>query len=434
MRLGTCVSDEPIRTKEHSTFEVAADRFFIDGKLQLYEETQQKNYFQIRARGSKLVLQAGGFIGLIPVNDKVTIEVAPRTPINNLDRMLRIAGVESAVITRIRRSYGETDENLSLMDVLADELVAALEQIALEGRMKTYEHRRFVGAPRSGRVLVSDTLRARATHSGKLTVVSSRFERTANNVFNAVLKVAIERIVSDIRGGKPRKGWRARLRGLNEGWQMFASVDGRLTTRVDVENIRARLADGSSPAYRRALAVAVAVLSERSPSLMAGGGPLALTSVIYNLSVAFEDYVRNVLRLEAELGVHDGNQAPPAGAGRKLFSQPATADLAKMVASPDIILGPPKTPWVAADVKYKIFGDAPDREDLNQVLTYAIAYDVDKCLLIYPAGDSLKGLLDCGSIGSKRVYCYGIDLKADDLAAEESAMKATLLALCPLDS
>jgi hypothetical protein len=154
--------------------------------------------------------------------------------------------------------------------------------------------------------------------------------------------------------------------------------------------------------------------------------------VIYNLSIAFEDYVRNVLRTAAGLGVRDGNHAPPNGAELKLFSQPATATIAKMAASPDLVLGPAHAPWAAADVKYKIFGDAPDREDLNQVLTYGIAYGVDKCVLVYPASGSLKGLVDCGVVGSKRVYCYGIDLRADDLAAEEAAMKAALLALRPL--
>lgn len=425
------MDSERIRTKEHATFEVDAERFFVNGSLQLYEETQQRNYFQIRAKNSRLIFQAGAFIGLIPINERITIEVAPRTPINNLDRLLRIAGAEAEVVSRITRTYGETDEDLSLVDVMADELIRALGQIALDGRMKTYERSHHVGTPRAGRILVAETLRARAAHLGTLTVASSRFERTANNIFNSVLKIAIERLVADIRGPKPRKGWRERLRGLNEGWQLFASVDGRLAKRTDVEGLRGRLPRDASDAYRRALAVAIAVLTERSPSVLAEDGPLTLTSVIYNLSTAFERYVRNALREDASLATRDGNSDPPAGARRKLFADPSTPGLERMAANPDLVFGSVGAYWCAGDIKYKMIADAPDREDLNQVLAYAVAYKVDTCLLVYPASKGMKGLMDCGAVGTKRVYCYGVDLNAADMAAEENAMRAAVRSLRP---
>lgn len=416
------MSDERIRVREHATFEVAAEKFFVDGKLQLYEETQSRNYFQIRAKGTNLVFQAGGFIGLIPVNDNVTIEVTPRSPISNLSRILRIAGADSDVITRISRSYGETDEDLSLVDVLADELISALEQVAMDGRVKTYENKRHFGTPRSGRVLIAETLRARAANPGGARTVSSQFERTANNTANAAIKRAVEKLAADIQRGRPRKGWRTRLRGLNEAWQMFARVDERLAGWAELERLRRSQLNQGAESHRRALAVAIAVLSDRSPAVMASDGPLSLASVVYNLSTAFECYVRNVLSQAPSLNVRDGNLSPPAGAASKLFSQPATPGLAQMVANPDLVLGPKNGLVAAADIKYKLFGAAPDREDLNQALTYGVAYDVKKCILVYPAGGQLKGLVFCGLVGDKRVYCYGIDIGAADLVAEEAAM------------
>jgi 5-methylcytosine-specific restriction enzyme subunit McrC len=402
---------------------VEPERLLVDGKLQIYEEVQSRNYFQVRASGNKLVFQAGGFIGLIPVNDRLTIEVVPRTPIGNLDRMLRIAGTDAVVISRITRAYAETDEDLSLIDVLIDELVNALRHIALDGRMKKYERHHFVGAPRSGRVLVADTLRARAGHFGAFVVATSRYERTANNIFNAVLKEAIEHLATELQRGPPRKGVGPRLLALNERWQMFANVEFPSIGRTNVELVRTRLAEVQSEWYKRALTVSIAVLAGRGPSASSEAGPLKASSVIYNLSVAFESYVRNVLKLDASLNVRDGNLSYPAGAERRLFDQPATQALASVTATPDLVLGSTQSPWCAGDIKYKVFASSPDRDDLNQVVTYGVVYSVDHCLLVYPASKSLKGLLSLGLVGTKRTYCYGFDLAAADLQVEEQAMR-----------
>jgi 5-methylcytosine-specific restriction enzyme subunit McrC len=420
---------EVIRTKEHHTFDVPAEKFLVDGRLQLYEETQKRGYFQIRASGDKLIFQAGGSIGLIPVNDRITIEVAPRTPIANLDRLLRIANADSLVIRRITRSYGETSEELSLVDVLCDDLVEAISQIASEGRRKTYEKVKHAGSPRSGRILVKDTLRATAAHPGRLTVVSTRFERTSKNAYNACLKRAVEQLAHVIRVASPRKGSLARLRQLNDAWRLVADADVADASYFAVEKVRSDLAGLQSEWYRRALSIAVAVLQNRRPSAQEQAGTLTLSSVIYDLSVAFESYVRNVLAAAANDQVLDGNLSPPQGAKTRLFSNPANTELEKIPSTPDIVLTEPGKPWCTIDVKYKPYTASPSRDDLNQVLTYSLGYDVENCMLIYPAAKGLSRMIKLGEVGPKSVYCYGIDLLSDDLPAEEKAMVDAVFAL-----
>jgi hypothetical protein len=87
--------------------------------------------------------------------------------------------------------------------------------------------------------------------------------------------------------------------------------------------------------------------------------------------------------------------------------------------------------WCAADVKYKTYAGGPSRDDLNQVLTYSLVYGVDTCMLVYPATASLRGLSIIGLVGPKRVYCYGLDLMAPDMVAEEHLFAQAISALIP---
>jgi 5-methylcytosine-specific restriction enzyme subunit McrC len=425
---------EVIRVREHQTFELPADKFMLEGRLSVYEEVQKRGYFQIRASGDRLIFQAGGSIGLIPINERLTIEVAPRTPIANLDRLLRIADADAHVIRRICRSYGETSEELSLLDVLCDELSEAVAQIAMEGRRKTYQSIRHLGLPRSGRILAGATLRASAKNPGRLTVATRRFERTANNLYNACIKHALERLAEFLHREmhQTKKGGAARLRRLNDAWQVVSDADIGLADSTALPGLRSDLERISSDWYRRAVAVSIAILDNRRPSADNRTGQLVLASVIYDLSDAFERYVRKVLSTRVDFQVLDGNVGPPEGARTFLFSEPAAGEAAKTKATPDLVLEAAGKKWCAVDVKYKPYSGVPGREDINQVLTYGLVYDVDVCLLVYPATALLHGLQRIGRVGSKTVYCYGFDLMTQEIIGEEDRFAADVVRLIPV--
>src|SRR5580692_9882911 len=76
---------------EWDTATVAPHLLLRDGCLEVYPEVIGKEYFTIRQQPGALRLQAGGFIGLIPLNDRLSIEVKPRVPIDNLSHLMHVA-------------------------------------------------------------------------------------------------------------------------------------------------------------------------------------------------------------------------------------------------------------------------------------------------------------------------------------------------------
>src|SRR5947209_3689899 len=77
------------------------------GRLEVYPEVSAKGYFDIDYAEGRLVLKSKGFVGLIPISDRVTIHVLPRTPIGNLLYMVWRSGGKLTSIGGFIRGYQE---------------------------------------------------------------------------------------------------------------------------------------------------------------------------------------------------------------------------------------------------------------------------------------------------------------------------------------
>jgi 5-methylcytosine-specific restriction enzyme subunit McrC len=89
-------------------------------------------------------------------------------------------------------------------------------------------------------------------------------------------------------------------------------------------------------------------------------------------------------------------------------------------------------PLVVLDVKYKPAEKKPERDDLNQVITYAVSYRSPAVVVVQPRADgaSRQGLIHLGDIDGRAVYQYVVDLSGD-LEAEEAAMVTAMRAFLP---
>jgi 5-methylcytosine-specific restriction enzyme subunit McrC len=156
-----------------------------------------------------------------------------------------------------------------------------------------------------------------------------------------------------------------------------------------------------------------------------------MASVVIEMNVVFEDYVRNVLEAatagDPRLDVLDGNHE---GAKRFFDSEPSED------ANPDIVfrVDGEATP-VVMDVKYKPASKMPDRSDLNQVIAYGLSYRADAVAVVQPRaeGSTRSRLISLGTISGMRVYQYVFDMDAD-LAQEETTMVAALAGLVPAEA
>jgi 5-methylcytosine-specific restriction endonuclease McrBC regulatory subunit McrC len=138
----------------------------------------------------------------------------------------------------------------------------------------------------------------------------------------------------------------------------------------------------------------------------------------------FEEYLRNILRLERQrlgydFSVLDGNRE-----GKKsLFDgkpQPK--------AQPDVVIVTPSgDASLVVEVKYK---SAPDRSDYNQAITYAAAYRLNTVVIAHQSMQALdNGLLEIGRVGAIRLLRYGVALDSDDLRHQERSFAEAMFRL-----
>jgi 5-methylcytosine-specific restriction enzyme subunit McrC len=412
------------RGREHNQVILPLAALLQDGKLNILDEVLGKKYFQIYSKGSELVFQCGGFIGLIPLNERVAIEVSPRVNVTNLDRILRKAGVHHVLLTIISKSYAATEEAGHLVDLMADAMVAAVEEIVDWGKHKEYAPRIYSGHPRSGRVLMKESFRLRAKSSGSVAVTTARFERTAENVLNACIKLALERLLSLLSGDPVQVRTNAkRISNLNNAWLSFGEIycHDREDDVILETDRRFEHRDGISAPYLEAIPLALAVLRSMGPSQQNLPPSLSLGSLIFDMADAFERYVRNCLADGLDAVVLDGNLKGTGGAKERLFSETQHHIARNNSATPDVVIADVsrERKLVVLDAKYKTYQGMPEREDINQAVTYAVVYGCKVCGLIYLSKDAAGGVERFGKIGDIEVVGISIAIGAVDLAAEE---------------
>lgn len=424
-----------IQISEWEHIEVPSDVILRDGRLDVYPEVVERDYVTVRPHLSGVRLQAGRYVGIIPLNDRLTVEVSPRVPVATFGRLLGISQHIPTEVAHADRPYRTEPGSLfSLVDIYTRTLVANADDIAFRGLHKEYvcceEETSFprgrINPGRSATRLLSQGIAHR--------VSAEWFERTADNGVNRTLKYALWLLAQLLRTAKGNR--RALVRAVNRAYRHFDAVTldrARSFMRDDIVSGRVVLPPLRSY-YTTALNMALVIINEQMLSWDRPGSTLRLPSLVLDMSVIFEAYLRRLLELAATrdrwpVRVLDGNKMESAGGGKRLFDSGDS-----ITATPDIVLARRK-PTGARDysllveVKYK---PMPSRDDINQTLAYALSY---RCPIVviaqpravagnYPPGPSLIGTVD-----EVAVYRYVFDLAADTLAGEEARFANSLSGL-----
>ena len=413
------------QVREYELCAIPLSDLLVDGALDLDPSVVGKGYFDVRLKRHSMQLRAGGWVGLIPLNERVILDIRPRAPIASIVRLLRIAGYTPISLEHFARDYAKTDEHLeSLRDLFAAALLNAVQEVQFLGRIKQYERREDRSSAPRGRILMNAWETRWGEATGMPVVRSTWFERTDDTPENRCLKFALWFLAqrySRLGSDKPAREMMARL---NRAYQSFPGVSlDRGLRFIDDRVVTGRAALPNNRAYYRpALDIALTIIRQLALQLEHPGADVTLPSIILNLATAFEDYAREVLRRELAHDDFEVLHGEQDGA-KQLF------DAGKTEATPDIVLrsrhlqpGDALYP-VLLDVKYKPHDKDPDRGDINQVVTYAASYRCPAVVLVHPRGhtpDAPIGLLPVGDMGSLRVYQFVMDLSAADLEAEEA--------------
>lgn len=431
---------------EHTEISIPIDQLLTSDGLQIFPEVVNHDIFEFKFGGQGFTFKAGRYVGLIPINSNVTIDVKPRVPLRNLERIFIKSGAEVRSISGFSKWFDPHEESSdSLLDFITDALLSSIKRIAHLGLYKEYQRKESFTAQPKGRIEVTSyRYHAAAGQSGKVKCVWH--ERTVDNGINRCLLAALEALASKYSRLIKRKGAMSRLRQINIAAHHFQGVTSdrhNSFLRDPMVELPSKI-PSLRDYYREAVGLSKAVIYNQGISLSKPGSEFSLSSLIIDMGTVFEGYVRNILLERFDLRgykVADGNLGQDAGgAARKLFIDDGIPRLGKNAnATPDIVIqkevGVELIPEIVIDAKYKVAAPSAQRSEINQVVTYAVIYGVKKALLIMPYNKETKlGLHYLGLVGAVQVYQYNYDLAAQEVEAEEVLWVRAIAELCQQDS
>jgi len=408
--------------ESRSTIEVDLKDVMEDGQLPIFREVEDRGLLSLRFQRSKVIIAAGGFIGLIPLSPKITIEVKPKLPVRNLARVLDVARAPLMPLAKADRYYLANEAPIpSILEFLGKNLLNAVKELDVQGMHKEYVAQTHSTSHPTGRLDISSSLQRHWSRGQFHRVVASRFEQSSDLPVNRVIKSALLFLLQRLRTGQTSKEL---IKETNEAFHRFPVSIGEASA-ADNQHAEDVLRRRSLPAqrtyYYRALEIAILILSNGGIALQEEGSDVLLRSFVVNFDDLFESYIRRVLHSAStnDIRVFDGNTER-----RKYLFQNTKVHFAQ----PDIVVtSSASAKTVVSDVKYK---DLPKREDINQAVTYAVSYETNRTLIIHQVKPgSRSGLRHIGKMGGISVDAYGFDLDSEDLPKEEKNMADAIFAL-----
>lgn len=415
---------------ERQSVEIPLDQLLTaSGKFEILPSVAAKGYFDIDYRGGQLVFKAGKFVGLIPVNDRVVIDVKPKISVADLLHIVDAAEEEVPFLDFFLRSYREEKGvEESLLGLMVRTLLKQLREIEKEGLYKKYVRFEDVGSFKP-RINFSKTIQRDWCRGN--------FSRTSNEVFHFTRDHPLNRLIKFTIWYSGyylefRKGASDIREELNLFYNLFEAVPLDMA-RSFLPEVRLALETGRIPVLRSyyipIAKTCLLIIGDRSVSLETAGSDVTLLSFILNLEDVFEKYARNVLGAWAKanhptVAVRNGNR----GKRNYLFHDSKVFDI-----FPDIYLTRGRERLLIADAKYKLKADEHDR---YQVISHAASMGAKKAVIIAPAFEGGEaGLTRRGQIyDAKGVEVFDYHMKLDgDLETEEAKMGKMIveLALSP---
>src|SRR6266850_2986062 len=267
-----------------------------NGSLNILPAVSSKSYFDIDCRGNTLSFIAGKYVGLIPINDRILIDVKPKIPVKSLTRLIEIAGEEVGVLDFFERNYQEQPTfDQSVLDLVIKTLLVQLRAIEQEGLYKIY-----------GRVSRSGIFRPRINFARTLQTQWSRgnftrthfdlFEYSRDNPLNRLLKYTLWYCGNfaglRVRNSETRNAL-AFFFNLLDQVPLDKSLSFVPAVQWTLKNDQIPVLRGY---YNDIARTCLFLVGNRSISLEVRGDDISFLSFVLNLEDVFEKYIRNLLK------------------------------------------------------------------------------------------------------------------------------------------
>jgi len=408
------------QVEERSTTSVPMkDILSPDGVPHIFAEVKSHGYFDIDYRIDKLVFVAGKYIGLIPINEYLAINVVPKVQIGNLVHVISKSREYLDSLDFFERYYSQAAQSSpTIFQFFAQCLSIELRKLEREGILKSYLRRtEDLPAPK-GRINIGKTAAAEYSRGKYYRVHCDYFEFTSDNHYNRLIKFALWYCLNHlVQTGCTDKDL---IRSLDYFNAFFDAIplDKK---KLFMEPVIIALHDQKLPTlryyYENICKICRCIIEDIGIMLSEPGEDVKMLSFIIDMENVFEKYLLYVLResissLGQNATVLDGNKE---GRGY-LFS-----DTKKYEAKPDILVRYLDVFKLVIDVKYKNKSVESDR---YQIISHALSYGVNRAILVLPVSTTnpTSGLHRIGEIGTGNkieLFEYYMNLENPDLSKEE---------------
>ncbi|WP_099289520.1 McrC family protein [Erwinia amylovora] len=418
-----------IEAKERTEVNVDINLIVKNGnKLDIYPEI--RNFFSIdyKPKNNALILFSGKYIGLIPINESLAIDIKPKFSIGNINRMILTSGEYLQALTFFNRHYSESavDSNITFK-FLIECFIREMKALYENGLLKDFIKRNAISSNIKGKLNVSHSIK-KLWSKGMFHKASVDFDKfTPDNDVNKFIKCALFQSLVELR-----RNHRKLKKLIQDNVFFLEMFDG-------VKSFQ-----GSNPLnlynpyndfgiirnyYKNIVKSAELILSKKGISFELTEENVFLNSYYIDMETIFEKYLfvflkEYFLNNHPELSVKDGNTD-----GKKKFFN--AQSLATGDAKPDVIIKKGESTLLIADAKYKSKTKDTDR---YQIISHAVSFDCKYTVLISPRpenhnGEKMRKIGDVGDTLKINVYEYFIDLSNPDLENEESELAESLFNL-----
>lgn len=411
-----------IECREFEEVNLDISELMEKGEVVLHPDTARRGYFDIDFRGGRLVLVARGWVGQIPLNQSVVLDVRPRFPVSRLLYFLAKSGVIPPALHRLMRRY-EVGSDQTATSLYEAAFKQALPDLGRHGMLKTYE-RCESDLDRRGRLDLTRSVGRFWSKGIRSKGLFQRFDLTTNNAANRSLKLAVDSIFrrehSELTGYADAESEAVRhLLDLLAGIPHEPIAATLLLQRV---GSMVRAVPRSHRFYEPLLWLTFLMFAGKEVEFFSEG-IAKFQSIVVNMADVFEKYVRQIVRGEksqfgTDVTVLDGNERPVP-----LFVNQ------ECDAKPDLYIVKKTTPLLVVDMKYKRTVDAGDK---HQLLAFCQALGLKRGVFILPKVHQAVAVEHMGTTAfGTELHVLRFDLGAADLAKEERDLVCRLLSLMP---
>lgn len=398
-----------IDCEEFGALQIGVNRLMVDGEIVLDPRIVDRGYLNVSLAKGQVVFRADRYVGLIPVNDHLSIRIRPRALIGNVAQMIVKSGIAPVAIPEFSRGYMPKFETGTESEkIYCIPLIGGVEKILKIGMMKSYVQVENPPAWR-GRFLVSDTIKRHRSRNVRYKGEFDYKTLAYGGIENVALKHSLKIVQRWLINQNDRRLTDLLVRAAAALNRMAAVPDSKADFPrlvLEIGRSAGRLPFQYSY-YRDPLWTAYLLLQNELPDMSADGF-VTLDSLVIDMSKVFESYVRTVLAERAAprgWRILDGNLKPFS-----FFAGDGTYEV-----RPDMVVMADGRPLALLDAKYK-----PDAKETDryEVLSFMDTIGVSRGAFVCPARPGTASRFMGTTVGGKQLSLLRFDLAASDIEKE----------------